>query len=163
MISSLYLRIAAAILVVAVLIGIGYRLGAAPWQAKYAALQAADWEGRAQAEAMARKALQAQLAQAQATSMNNAQVMHDLQQQSASAQAERDRVAGELRRLLARAAQPAPGSHPVPEGSGHTGAPAASQASSDRRISELAADVVAECRANARQLNALIAELKPQL
>lgn len=159
---SLYLKLAGGLIVALVIGSAGYKVGADRWQTKYQTLQAENWEGLAQREAAARKAVEGQLAQARAVSTNNAQVLHDLQTQSAAIVADRDRTNDLVRRLLARQARPA-ASPVVPETGGITGAARAGEAGSDERLAELLGNVADECRANAAHLNALIAEVKPQL
>lgn len=162
-IPALYLRVAA-YGTAALLIGTaGYKVGSNHWETKYQALQAADWQGRAQREQVTRKALEGQLAQARATSSNNAQVLHDLQNQTAAIVADRDRTSDLVRRLLARPARPSPASRPVPEASDQPGTARAGEAGGDEQVAKLLVDTAAECRENAARQNALIAQLKPQL
>lgn len=162
MISSLYLRIAAYGLAALLFGSIGWYVNGDRWQAKYEGLQAAHAQEMADAQEAGRKALQAQLEQFQATSANNAKVIHDLQDQTQQAQADSARDRDLVQRLL-NAASRNPGYHTVSEASHQPGATPAGQAPGDGQTGELLVATADECRANARQLNALIAEIQPQL
>jgi hypothetical protein len=139
----------------------GYLVGN-HWQAKYERSQAAAQQGLADAQAAARKALQAQLEQFQNVSANNAKVIRELQTQTDAAVADsaRDR---ELAQRLLNAASRNPSYHTVPE----TGdRPATAPTGESQGADELRGLLVAtadESRACARQLNALIEEIRPQL
>lgn len=131
--------------------------------ARYESLQASTEQGIADSQAAARKALQAQLDQFQATSQNNAKVINDLQNQATQAAADSARDRDLVQRLLDAASQRDTSYHTVPKTADKPSAPAAGPAQSDGRIGELLVDTADECRANARQLNALIEEIRPQL
>jgi hypothetical protein len=139
----------------------GYRVN--PWQTRYHALQLADAQARADGEEAVRAALTAQLAQVQATSRNNDQVIHDLQNQNAAIAAARDHTADLVRRLLhSQTTRTAPGSA-MPQTPDQPGTPATGPPSGDGPIGELLVNAATECRFNAAQLDSLIAEVKPQL
>lgn len=161
--SSLYLRIAGYALAALLFGAIGWHINGYRWQARYSALQAGDAQARADGEAAVRKALLSQLEQAQDVSANNARVIRELQTQTQQAVADSTRDRDLVRRLLAAAARPAPAGPSVPQGGNIPGAPPAGPAPGDGRIGELLVATADECRANARQLNALIEEIKPQL
>lgn len=162
MIPSLYLRIAAYGLAALLFGSIGWFVNGDRWQAKYETLQASHAQDIADAQEAGRKALQAQLEQFQATSANNAKVIYDLQTQTQQAQADSARDRDLVQRLL-NAASRDPGYHAVSKTGDQSGATPASQAPGDGQIGELLVATADECRANARQLNALIAEIQPQL
>jgi len=139
----------------------GYLIGN-HWEARYSALQASHAQEMADAQEAGRKALQAQLEQFQNVSANNAKVIRALQTQTdaATADSARDR---ELAQRLLHAAQGGSSCHAVPQaGAGPATAPA-SQSQSTERLGDLLVAAADESRACARQLNALIEEIKPQL
>lgn len=161
--TSLYLKIGAG-LVIALLAGFGgFKLGSNHWQTRYNDLQAENWQAKAMGERVVRKAVEAQLAQSQATFRNNAQVLRDLQDTTASIAADRDHSRDLVRRLLASAARPSPASSPVPEAGHQSGTAPAGAAGSPVEVGELLTDAAIECRNNAAQLNALIDQIRPQL
>lgn len=161
--SSLYLRIAGYTLAALLFGAIGWHVNGYRWQARYQALQAGDAQARADGEADVRKALQAQLEQAQDVSANNAKVIHELQTQTEQAVADSARDRDLVRRLLAASARSAASSTPVSQAGGDPGAAPAGPASGDGHIGDLLVAVADECRSNARQLNALIEQIQPQL
>jgi hypothetical protein len=143
----------------------GYHLN--PYPARYQALQASDAIARAQGEEAVRTALTAQLAQAQEVTRNNQSAMVTLANQNAQTAADRDATLARVHRLeqllaLAAAAKPSAG-HSVPEAGDR---PSASGSSGDPgvdRAGELLIAARDECRRNANRLQALIAEITPQL
>jgi hypothetical protein len=159
---SLYLRLAGYGAAALLIGGAGYKAGASHWETKYSALQTENWQGRAQREEVTRKALEGQLAQARAVSANNERVVNDLQIQTAAIVADRDRTNDLVHRLLTRQARPAAGPS-VPTPINQPGAARASEAGGDERLAELLTNAADECRTNAAQLNALVAQVKPQL
>lgn len=161
--SSLYLRIAGYALAAFLFGAVGWQVNGYRWQARYQALQAGDAQARADGEAAVRKALQAQLEQVQDVSANNAKVIRELQTQTEQAVADSTRDRDLVRRLLTAAARSVPPSAPVSQAGGYPGAAPAGPAPGDGRIGDLLVATADECRANARQLNALIEEIKPQL
>lgn len=162
MIPSLYLRIAAYGLAALLFGSIGWLVNGDRWQAKYSALQASHALEVADIQSKAEQRLQAQLEQFEATSANNAKVIHDLQSQTEQAQADSARDRDLVQRLL-NAASRNPGYHAVSETGHQPGATPAGQAPGDGRLNQLLGNTADECRANARQLNALSAEIQPQL
>jgi len=162
------LRYAPYIAAVLVVFGIGAWTGNAlnPWHGRYDKLQTADAIALAQGEQAARKALEDQLAQAQAASKHNADTMENLARENAQTVADRDAVIGRVHRLeqllAAQAARSAQG-HSVPEaGSGQSAAGTSGDPSADA-IGNLLIAARDEARRNAARLNALIAEITPQL
>jgi len=139
----------------------GYLVGN-HWEARYSALQAGHAQEMADAQAAGRKALQEQLEQFQNVAANNAKVINDLQNQTQQAQADsaRDR---ELAQRLLNAASRNPGYHTVPETRDQPAATPAGQPQGTEQLGELLVATADESRACARQLNALIEEIKPQL
>jgi hypothetical protein len=160
---AIYLRVAAYGAAALLIGGAGYKVGANRWETKYQALQAENWQGRAVREEVIRKTLEGQLAQARVVSTNNAQVLHDLQTQTAAIVADRDRTNDLVHRLLTRQARSSAASGPVPQAADQPGAARAGEAGSDDPTAKLLADTADECRGTAAQLNALIAQLRPQL
>lgn len=160
---SLYLRLAGYLILIAGVFAAGDRVGALRWQTKYEALQSADWQGQANAQRARADALDAQLRAQKAVFQGNAQVIHDLQQQRDEAVGEAKHFADAAQRMLDASARPAPADCPMPKTAGDSRASAASPASGDGRTAQLLGDAVAECRANARALNALQEEIRPQL
>lgn len=163
MIPSLYLRIAGYTLAALLFGAAGWWINGDRWQAKYNALQAGDAQARADGEAAVRKALQAQLEQAQDVSANNAKVIRDLNQKTEQAVADSTRDHDLVQRLLTAASRPATAGGAVSQAGGVTGTAPAGQAQGDGRIGDLLVATADECRANARQLNALIEQIQPQL
>lgn len=161
--SSLYLRMAGYALAALLFGAVGWNINGYRWQARYSALQAGDAQARADGEDAVRKALQAQLEQAQDVSANNAKVIRELQTQTEQAVADSARDRDLVQRLLAAAARSATAGSPVSQAGGVAGAAAAGQAPGDGRIGDLLVATADECRANARQLNALIEQIQPQL
>jgi len=159
----IYLKLGAGLLIVLAIFGGGWKVGSGHWHSKYDSLVAEDWKAKAVGERIARVAVEAQLAQARAVSDNNAEVLRDLQDQTAAIAAERDRSRELARRLLAGSARSCPADHPVSEAGSVTGVAPASEAGRPDEVVELLADAAAECRGTAAQLNALIGQLKPQL
>lgn len=161
--TSLYLRLGAYTLAALLFGSIGWFINGDRWQAKYEALQAGDAQARADAEGAVRKALQAQIDDAQAVSALNNKVIHDLQAQSDAVAAQRDVVTGQLKRLLTAQARSTTPSGDVPQALSQPGTVTAGPTPGDGRIAELLGDAIAECRGNSRIQNALIQEITPQL
>jgi len=160
--TSLYLKIGAGLLIVLAIFGGGWKVGSGHWHSKYDSLVAEDWKAKAVGEALARKAVEQRYKQLRDISENNAQVLRDLQDQTASVVADRDRVRKLADRLLHRP-QACPGSTGVPEAGHQSGTPETSQAGSDAEVRELLVAAHDECIGNANSLDALISQLQPQL
>lgn len=153
--------------------GGGWYFGSNHWEAKYQALRADDWQGRAQRAEIARKAVEGQRDALQKTLDNNAKVMHELEEKHVTVESQ----LGTARRLLSAAkASGAPRGCPVPETRGGRPAAEAGAEAGDRGpravpgggelgdlLERAVSAVLAECKGNANNQDALIAELKPQL
>lgn len=163
--SVLLLKFAPWIAAVLVVFGAGTWTGNKlnPWHGRYTSLQAADTQERLKGEEAVRKALQAQLDAAHATSTNNAKVIHDLQTQNAAVSADRDHTNDLVRRLLAHAARPSPAGGPVPETSDQPRTAPAGRQTGDAGLANLLGDAHDECERNSNRLDALIAQVKAQI
>ena len=139
--------------------------------ARYAALETtyanyrthvAEQDSRAQKAA--REAEAQHLADRIATDNRNSQVIHDYQTSVAAITADRDHSAELARRLLhaAQAGGSTTGGH-VPEAGSQSGASQSGETAGNGRLEQLLVDTATECRANAAQLNSLIAQIRPQL
>lgn len=154
---------------VLVIFGAGAWTGNAlnPWHGRYTSLQAADAIARFHGEEAVRKALQAQLAQAQEVTRNNQNAMVTLANENAQTAADRDTTIARVHRLeqllRAEATVRAAASGGVPKADDQ---PATAGAAGDSGIGEAGELLIAarnEARRNANRLGALIAEIKPQL
>lgn len=161
---SLYLRIAAYALAAALLFGAGFKVATWRGDARYSALQTADATTRAQGEEAVRQALQKQLDTVKATSVNNAQVIGRLQDENTQIAADRDSTRLLVQRLLNSQASPATTPGPaVPETSSGQPAPAASGAGGNGSVADFLVAAAEECERNADRLDALSAQIRPQL
>lgn len=159
---TLYIRLAAYVGAALAVFFMGYHVGGLGPKASLAALQAQDWQAKAVATQNVLNAVQAQLKSAQATAANNSTVIQGLQNENAKITANWASDRALAQRLLNAAARPSGGS-PMPETQGGRTVVNPSTASGDGSIAGLLADAAAECEHNASQLNALIAEIQPQL
>lgn len=167
--TALLIKFAPYLIAAAALLGIGgwagYHLN--PYPARYKALQASDAIERAHGEEAVRQALSAQLAQAQEVTHNNQAAMVTLANQNAQTAADRDATVARVHRLeqllnaesAARAAQ----SGAVPQTGDRSSAPGAGGDPSADPIGDLLIDARNEAKRNAARLDALIAEISPQL
>jgi len=124
-----------------------------------ASYQAQVSQREADAEKAAREALQAQMDAHHVIDQRNESVIADLTQRAQAAESD----AALTGRLLAAQKARLPPSHPVSE-TGHQ--PTVVDSGETSGLGQLAAVTAAalnECRGNARQLNALIDEIKPQM
>lgn len=161
---TLYLRLGAYVLAAVLLVAGGWHMGGLAPRRDLAALQAQGWQQKAQAASAALAATQAQLKTAQATASANASTMQELQSENATIAADRDANVALAQRLLNSAARPLPaGGAAVSKAQSGSAAPAASAAGSNESAAGLLADTAAECERNADRLDALIAEVTPQL
>lgn len=135
-------------------------------QTTFASYQVQVADAAAAAQKAARDALQAQIDQDHALAANNEQVMNELKTRAAEAQSHYDADRAFIRSLLNSASQSsiaAPG-HPLSQAPVDSGSPSASGTSGAQEMAvSLCADTKAEDERNADRLDALIAELKPQL
>lgn len=152
-----------AILVAGAILFAIHRWGERRYAAGYGASESKWLVVQASAERAAREALEAQIAQSRKTTLANQATLHDLQSTTAAIAADRDRSVELARRLLAAASRPAPASHQLPEADHRPAAADPGKAGSAIDVAELLANAAAECRGNGAQLNALIAEIRPQL
>ena len=148
-----------AVIGVAVLTGGAYLRGESvrntAWEARWTAQEAAY--AKVAAQAVAQNA--AALATTQASNTGILNALHDTQT------ALTDRAAdAALARGLLHAAGHAPGRCPVPEAADQPGTPATSGIpGSDSDLADATAKVLDACRRDAERLNALSAEIAPQL
>lgn len=165
--TAIFLKLAPWLIGIAVLAGggayAGYEITDLRWQTKYEALQAVDAQNRADGEEAVRKDLTAQLAQAQATSANNADSMVKLANENAHITADRDANLALARRLLSSAARPTPSSGGVSQAAGEPAAASASGPGGPTRAEVLLVAAADESERCANQLNSLIKEIQPQL
>ena len=160
---TLYLRLALALALLLAGVALGWYLGAQAPKRALAALQAQDWQSKAQASAAALAEVQGQLATARQVAANNEFIMGGLRSENAQIAADRDANLALARQLLNSQARPAasggavpaPADRQQPVGAGDTAAPT--------RAESMVVDAADECEQTANQLNALIAQLKPQL
>ncbi len=160
--TSLYIRLAGCLGIVIAAFFLGFHIGGLGPKSALAALQAQDWQAKAQATQVALTAVQAQLKNEQTVSANNSTVIAGLQNDNAKIQANWASDRALAQRLLNAASRPS-SSSTVPEAKGGQPVVSTGPASGDGSIAGLLADAAAECQHNADQLNALIAEIKPQL
>lgn len=157
-----FFKIAAYALVAAALFGAGVKVEAWKADARYSALQASDAAQRADGEEAVRKNLQAQLDTLKATQANNSTVIGKLQDENAKLTADRAANLVLAHRLL-DGPKPAAENSPVPETDHRQAAAPASGAGQDGPLAQLLVDVREECGRNADRLDALSAEIAPQL
>jgi len=159
---SLYLRFAGYGAAALLIGGAGYKIGASHWETKYRTLQAADYQGLAQREQVARKALEGQLAQARAVSANNESAIEKLTHDNAQLTSNRDANLVLVRRLLSHQARSA-ASPVLPKTSGIAAVTGAGGTSEDAGLEAAVADVADECERNSNRLDALIQQISAQL
>lgn len=112
------------------------------------------------AEQAYNEALEKELIKIQTTDANNAKAIQDLQNENAHIASDRDLA----RRLLVAARRSASGQGAtVPKAPDQPAAIGASGTDGAQRLADLCADTAAEAERNANRLDALIAEIKPQL
>jgi hypothetical protein len=166
--SALLLRFAPYIIAVLAVFGAGIWTGheldkpaLARVRSEYAAFQIQVAHQQAASQKAATDALEAQIAARNITEANNAQIIRQLQSRADTAESDRDRA----NRLLELAAQarPVAGGDQLSETAGQPGTAPAGQASGANGLAELLVRTKQECADNADKLDALIAEIKPQL
>jgi len=137
-----------------------------PWESRYRSLQASDAIERMHGEEAVRAALTAQLAQAQTVTRNNQAAMVTLANQNAQTAADRDVTLARVRRLeqlLSAAAARSTQSGSVPKAGDRPATPSAGGDPGADEAGELLIATRDEAKRNASRLNALIAEIVPQL
>jgi hypothetical protein len=142
----------------------GYHLN--PYPARYKALEASYVIERAHGEEAVRQVLSAQLAQAQTVTRNNQAAMVILATQNAQTAADRDATVARVHRLeqlLSAAAARAASSRVVSQAGDRPATPAAGGDPSADEVGDLLIAARDEAKRNASRLNALIAEVKPQV
>ena len=166
--SVLLLKFAPYLIAAAALLGIGgwtgYHLN--PYPARYKALEASYVIERAHEEEAVRQVLSAQLTQAQTVTRNNQAAMVTLANQNAQTAADRDVTLARVRRLeqlLSAAAARSTQSGSVPKAGDRPATPSAGGDPGADEAGELLIATRDEAKRNASRLNALIAEIVPQL
>jgi|SRR5689334_6075633 len=142
-------------------------------QIPYSHLQAARsadhaaWQAEeTQRQKDATEALQAQIKGRLTTEANNSAVIEKLQNENAQIAADRDDTLTRVRRLeqlLLVASRAAPGSSRMSQTGGGSDPPAARGDAGPPEIERLLIDAKDEAQRNAARLNALIAQIEPQL
>lgn len=159
----IYAKLGAILVLVSGLLALGYHFGEMPYKTKYEALQAQDWQSQANAQEAAKTVIAAQLVQAQATSANNAQSLVNLANENAQITADRDANLALARRLLSGQARSCPAGGAVSKAPDHPAAAPAGGPQSPTRAESLLVAAADESERCANQLNALIAQIRPQL
>lgn len=160
----IYAKVAAGVLVLAALIGLGWWLGSAHWKTQYEALQAADWKGQYQRQKDVSDDLQKKLDDVQATIKRNAAIIGDLNAKLQTTDSDHEHLVGQLRNALTQASRPS--CNPMPTAPNQPRTSAAAQTPSVGQAAVLPkyiADAVIECRGNVLTGNALLQQLTPQL
>jgi hypothetical protein len=134
-----------------------------PWHGRYQSLQVSDAQQRADGEEAVRKVLSAQLAEAQAVSSNNADSMVRLANENATLAADRDSNLALARRLLNAQARSASQDRGMSTSTSGPDPPGARDPGPPTKAEGLLVDVADGYERCVNQLNALIAEVKPQL
>jgi len=164
--TTLLLKLSPYIAAIIVVFGGGWYAGGLQPKAALARLQAANWQTKAEDEEIVVKAVQGQLEKAQAVAANNAQTVEKLNAENAQIAADRNGTLARVRRLeqllVLAARAPAPGPA-VPQTGGGQGTPGASGDPGPTEVERLLIDAKDEAQRNAARLNALIAEVVPQL
>lgn len=166
--TALLLKFAPWLAGIAILLGcggyVGYHLN--PYPERYKDLVATQALNQADAEDAVRKTLSAQLVQAQTQTKVNSDAMQSLAQENAQIAADRDGTVTRVRRLeqlLSAASTRTPTGSQLSKAGGGSGAASAGDPSSPTQIEGLLTDAASECERNTNQLNALIAQIQPQL
>ena len=159
-----FLRLAWPYLLSAAAAGLGmHELDQIPYgrlQTSFASYKAQVADADEKAQQAAADALQAQITARLTTEANNGKVISQLMAERDSAATDRDLA---QRLLIAAQSHPTAPGHSVPQAAGGQPATGASAAPGGASLTETLAAAVAECQHNADNLDALIAEIKPQL
>ena len=164
--SALLLKLSPYLAAAALIFGGGWYAGGLQPKAALVRLQAADWQAKALGEEAARKTVEAKLAQAQAVSANNAQTVEKLSAENAKIAADRDDTLARVRRLeqlLVVASRTTAPRRDVSEAGSGSNVAGPGDTPGPTRAEELLVAASGECEQTANQLNALIAEIRPQL
>jgi len=159
----IYLRLAAYLAAALLFLGGGWYLGGLAPKKALAQLQAQDWQAKAQSTEVAYQAVLVELKQAQAVSANNSTIIQGLQNDNAKITASwaSDRT---LAQRLLNNPKAVPTLGPgLPKASSGPAVAVASGTSGDGSAASFLADASAECQRNAVRLNALSAQISPQL
>ena len=133
-------------------------------QAKFSQYQAQVALAQEASQKAYTKALQDQIDQKADSDRHNAEVISDLSKKTASAQLRLNSDAAYIRSLLnGPGSNPSSGSVQMPAPGNQPGATPSSGTGGFEQVAELCADTREEDERNADRLDALIAELKPQL
>jgi hypothetical protein len=163
----IYARLIGGLAVVIALLALGYHFGEMPYKTKYEALQAADWETKAKGEQAAKVVIAGQLVDLQKQIKVNADVRDNLAKQNESIVADRDATLTRVRRLeqllSAAAARPSARGGAVSKADDRPGATGASGDPGPTEVERLLIDARDEAKRNAARLNALVAEVTPQV
>jgi len=128
-------------------------------KAAMASYQARVADQAAAAEKAAREALQAQIDSAHSTDIRNQGIIDDLKKRADSSESD----LAFARRLLNAARPIAAAGHSVPKAPNQPGASGASGAASGPSLETEVAAAIGECERNSDRLDALIAQVKPQV
>lgn len=158
-----YAKLGGILVVVIAIFAVGYHFGGMPYKMKYEALQAENWKEKAEAEIAAKVVVTGQLMALQTQAKVNADAMQNLATQNAQITRDRDVNVALARRLLNSQARSTSTGCAVPKTADQPAAAAAGGARQDDSLAQLVADVADECTRNADRLDALIAQISPQL
>lgn len=145
------------------ILGAGWALHHKGYTAGYATSEAKGWQTQALAEQAARKATEDRLATLQTTLANNQKVSHALQDQNAALVADRARTHDLVQRLLVAAARSGTPRDPMPETGDRPAPPGTRGETGNESLGSLLTDAADECKRNANRLDALGAQIRPQL
>ena len=164
--SALFLKLSPYLAAAVLIFGGGWYAGGLQPKAALARLQAANWQTQAEEEEIVVKAVQSQLEKARAVAANNVQTLEKLSAENAQIAADRDGTLTRVRRLeqlLVVASRQAVSGAAVSQAGGGQGTPGTGDAPGIAPIEGLLVAAAGECEQTANQLNALIAEIEPQL
>lgn len=129
-------------------------------KAAFSGYQAKVADQAAAAEKAAREALQGQIDTAHKTDQRNEDIIRELNARASTAESDRDLA----RRLLNSARRPVASTpHQLPQAPDQPGTASAGRDPGLPSLETQVADTLGECSRNADRLNALIAQIKPQM
>jgi len=164
--SALLLKLSPYLAAAVLIFGGGWYAGGLQPKAALARLQAANWQTQAEEEEIVVKAVQSQLEKARAVAANNVQTLEKLSAENAQIAADRDGTLTRVRRLeqlLVVASRQAVSGAAVSQAGSGQGTPGTGDAPGIATIEGLLVAAASECEQTANQLNALIAQISPQL